>query len=137
MPVEELTNETGETNEYGNTPEDEAEIEMILFRNTASVAKMEITTGLTTEYLDPLLLYPVRVVKQGEEVIIKDYNDLEKMGLEALYTPELLKAIEASDPESVEIRDWRAVMGDPEGAYIVLERDENGLSGIREFHYSK
>lgn len=124
-------------NQYGNTSEDEAEMEMSLFRSTASVVQMEITTGLTTEYLDPLLLYPVRVVRQGEEVLINDYADLEKMGLEALYTPELLEAMSEADPENLEIQDWKAVMGDSEGACVVLGKDENGLTGITEFRYSR
>ena len=124
-------------NQYGNISENEAEMEMSLFRSTASVVQMEITTGLTTEYLDPLLLYPVRVVRQGEEVIINDYADLEKMGLEALYTPELLEAMSEADPENLEIQDWKAVMGEPEGACVVLGKDENGLTGITEFRYSR
>ena len=47
--------------------EEDEDLYMDLFRSGASVVQMEITTGLTTEYLDPLCNYPVKVYLGGEE----------------------------------------------------------------------
>ena len=115
----------------------EAEIHDALFRSTASAVQMEITTGKTTEYLDSFCNYPIRVVKGEKETMINDLKDLEKIGLKELYTDSLLKAVEAADPETMEIEDGMAVLGDPDTAYVVLGKDENGIIGIAEFHYVK
>ncbi len=130
---------TGESlqEEETSLSQDEEDVEISLFKSTASVVQMEITTGLTTEYLDPLLNYPVLVVGPKGEETIEDYSQLEAMGIEKLYTPELLEAVGKADPENLQIQDWKAVLGDLNEAYVVLERDENGNTGITEFHYSK
>lgn len=124
---EEAAQETGET--------EEEDMETAQFRSTAYVVQMEITTGLTTEYLDPLLNYPVKVVRQDKTEEIRNQADLDEMGLDALYTPELLAAVEEYDPENMEILDHQVLMGDPESAYVILEADENDVIGISEFHY--
>ena len=136
-PKEEDT--TGESlqEEETSLSQDEEDVEISLFKSTASVVQMEITTGLTTEYLDPLLNYPVLVVGPKGEETIEDYSQLEAMGIEKLYTPELLEAVGKADPENLQIQDGKAVLGDLNEAYVVLERDENGNTGITEFHYSK
>ena len=119
-----------------NSAED-MEVEEILFRNAVGAVQMEITTGLTTEYLNPLMNYPVLVVRGEETITINDRDELDAIGLDALYTPELLEAVEAADPDAVEIKDWKAVLGNPDTAYVVIGRDEHGIDGITEFHYKK
>ena len=84
-----------------------------------------------------ILFIPKEHISGMGGITPEDYADLEKMGLEALYTPELLEAMSEADPENLEIQDWKAVMGDPEGACVVLGKDENGLTGITEFRYSR
>ncbi len=117
--------------------QEETDLEMALFRSTASTAQMEITTGLTTEYLGYICNFPVRVVKGDQEIILKDEKDLDNMGLEPLYTDELLKAMKDFDTEKLEIQDETAIVGDINTAYVVLGKDENDIIGITEFHYEK
>ena len=115
---------------------DEAEIEEALFSSFAYSAQNEITTGLTTEFLDAICSYPVKVTHGDKETaVLKDVADLEKMGLNALYTDELLEAVGAADPEKIVIVDATAILGDPDGAYVLLGRDDTGAIGITEFHY--
>ena len=94
---------------------------------------MEITTGLTTEYLDPLCNYPVKLFADGREETIEDEEDLKKIGLDTLYSDGLVAAVGDFDVESMKIEGGRAVMGD-DLYYVVLEMDEYENVGITEFH---
>lgn len=115
--------------------EDEEDLNEALFRSAASTAQMEITTGLTTEYLDMICSYPVTVYHGDKTTVLKDLDDLNAIGLKALYTDELLKAVGEADPEQIVITDDTALLGDPEGAYIILGKDVYDVIGITEFHY--
>ena len=115
--------------------DDDPELKLALYRSTAETVQMEITTGLTTEYLSPLINYPALVRKDGNEQILEDENDLEELGLRELYTDELLAAVGDFDVEQLEIReDGTAIVGDPKLAYVVLGRDEYDYIGIEEFY---
>ena len=57
------------------------------------------------------------------------------IGGEALYTDALLKAVGDADPDAIVIVDDTALLGDPDGAYIVLGKDQTDVIGITEFHY--
>lgn len=128
-----------ESSEQADSEEsaDDIDMDTALFRSTASTAQMEITTGLTTEYLSYLCNFPVRVVKGDQETILKDEGDLEKMGLDSLYTDELLTAVKEFDTDKLEIQDGTTIVGDLGTAYIVLGKDQNDIVGITEFHYEK
>ena len=104
-------------------------------RSAASTAQMEITTGLTTEYLDMICSYPVTVFQGDKTTVLEDLDDLDAIGLKTLYTDELLKAVGEADPDKIVIVDDTALLGDPEGAYIVLGKDVYDVIGITEFHY--
>ena len=96
-----------------------------------------LRSDFTTEYLGYICNFPVRVVKGDQEIILKDEKDLDNMGLEPLYTDELLKAMKDFDTEKLEIQDETAIVGDINTAYVVLGKDENDIIGITEFHYEK
>ena len=113
--------------------EEDEDLYMDLFRSGASVVQMEITTGLTTEYLDPLCNYPVKVYLGGEEKTVEDEEGLKEIGLDALYSDALINAVKDFDTDSIEVTDGRAVMGD-DTLYVVLEMDEYENVGITEFH---
>lgn len=113
---------------------DEISLEEALFQSTASTVQMEVTTGLTTEYLANLCNFPIIIEKNGEEKTVSDEAGLEDMGLEAIYTEALLKAVGDFDVEKLQIREGTAILGDMETAYIVLGRDENEVIGINEIH---
>ena len=115
--------------------EDEEDLNEALFRSAASTAQMEITTGLTTEYLDMICSYPVTVFQGDKTTVLEDLDDLDAIGLKTLYTDELLKAVGEADPDKIVIVDDTALFGDPEGAYIVLGKDVYDVIGITEFHY--
>ena len=123
-----------ETSSAESEDEDE-DLNTALFRSAAATAQMEITTGLTTEFLDMICSYPVTVMKGDSVTVLKDLDDLEEMGLEALYTDALLKAVGDADPDAIVIVDDTALLGDPDGAYIVLGKDQTDVIGITEFHY--
>ena len=128
--------ETAESEEVMESSEgEEPDLETALFWSIGSTVQMEITTGLTTEYLSPLINYPALVRKDGNEQILEDENDLEELGLRELYTDELLAAVGDFDTEQLEIReDGTAIVGDPKLAYVVLGRDEYDYIGIEEFY---
>ena len=113
--------------------EEEEDLHTALFRSGAYVVQMEITTGLTTEYLDPLCNYPVKLFADGREETIEDEEDLKKIGLDTLYSDGLVAAVGDFDVESMKIEGGRAVMGD-DLYYVVLEMDEYENVGITEFH---
>ncbi len=113
--------------------EEEVDLHTALFRSGASVVQMEITTGLTTEYLDGLCNYPVKVYLDGKVETVEDEAGLKKIGLEALYSDALVAAVKDFDTESLEIKDGKAIMGDSDH-YVVLEMDEYENVGITEFH---
>ena len=75
------------------------------FWSMGSTVQMEITTGLTTEYLANLCAFPVTVHVNEEEIVLETEEDLEELGLDALYTDGLLEAVknlryrETEDPE--------------------------------------
>ena len=117
----------------GENGEEEEDLYTALFRSGAYVVQMEITTGLTTEFLDPLCNYPVKVFVGGGEDTIEDEDDIKRIGLDTLYSEELQAAVKAFDVEKMEIKDGRAVMGDGDH-YVVLEMDEYENVGITEFH---
>ncbi len=117
----------------GENGEEEEDLYTALFRSGAYVVQMEITTGLTTEFLDPLCNYPVKVFVDGGEDTIEDEDDIKRIGLDTLYSEELQAAVKAFDVEKMEIKDGRAVMGDGDH-YVVLEMDEYENVGITEFH---
>ena len=117
----------------GENGEEEEDLYTALFRSGACVVQMEITTGLTTEFLDPLCNYPVKVFVDGGEDTIEDEDDIKRIGLDTLYSEELQAAVKAFDVEKMEIKDGRAVMGDGDH-YVVLEMDEYENVGITEFH---
>ena len=118
-----------------SSEEDEEDLNEALFRSAASTAQMEITTGLTTEYLDMICSYPVTVFHGDKTTVLEDLDDLDAIGLKTLYTDELLKAVGEADPDKIVIVDDTALLGDPEGAYIVLGKDVYDVIGITEFHY--
>ena len=118
-----------------SSEEDEEDLNEALFRSAASTAQMEITTGLTTEYLDMICSYPVTVFQGDKTTVLEDLDDLDAIGLKTLYTDELLKAVGEADPDKIVIVDDTALFGDPEGAYIVLGKDVYDVIGITEFHY--
>lgn len=124
--------ETAETGEEGTSGDED--LKTALFRSGAYTVQMEITTGLTTEFLDGLLNYPVSV-NSSEPSVLKGTEDLEKMGIERLYTDELLKAVGECDVDSLEIENGEMTIGDPDGANVVISEDENGNVGITEFNY--
>ena len=129
VPSEEIA-PSGETSSSG---EEEEDLHTALFRSGAYVVQMEITTGLTTEYLDPLCNYPVKLFADGREETIEDEEDLKKIGLDTLYSDGLVAAVGDFDGESMKIEGGRAVMGD-DLYYVVLEMDEYENVGITEFH---
>ncbi len=118
-----------------SSEEDEEDLNEALFRSAASTAQMEITTGLTPEYLDMICSYPVTVFQGDKTTVLEDLDDLDAIGLKTLYTDELLKAVGEADPDKIVIVDDTALLGDPEGAYIVLGKDVYDVIGITEFHY--
>ncbi len=130
-PVETTFAETSSA----ETEDEDEDLNTALFRSAAATAQMEITTGLTTEFLDMICSYPVTVMKGDSVTVLKDLDDLEEMGLEALYTDALLKAVGDADPDAIVIVDDTALLGDPDGAYIVLGKDQTDVIGITEFHY--
>ena len=101
-----------------SSEEDEEDLNEALFRSAASTAQMEITTGLTTEYLDMICSYPVTVFQGDKTTVLEDLDDLDAIGLKTLYTDELLKAVGEADPDKIVIVDDTALFGDPEGAII-------------------
>ncbi len=113
--------------------EDEASLELESFRSTASVAQMEITTGLTTEYLSYLCNFPVTVELEKETIVLKNLEDLDELGLEALYTEELIAAMKNCDTDKLEIQNGTMRVGD-EDHYVILGTDENDVIGITTFH---
>ncbi len=113
--------------------EDEASLELESFRSTASVAQMEITTGLTTEYLSYLCNFPVTVELEKETIVLKNLEDLDELGLEALYTEELIAAMKNCDTDKLEIQNGTMRVGD-EDHYVILGTDENDVIGIAAFH---
>lgn len=115
---------------------DEEDLELATFRSLASTVQMEITTGLTTEYLDSLCLYPLKIYRDGEVLTVRDFDELDKLGLDYLYTEELKEAVANYDPDTLTLTDGRAIVGNPETAYVVLGKMDPGLSGIIEFHYN-
>ena len=113
---------------------DEQSLEEALFKSTASTVQMEITTGLTTQYLSYLCNFPIIIEKGGEDMTISDLEDLDALGLEEIYTEALLKAVGDFDVEQLDIREGTAVLGDLKTAYVILGRDENDVIGINEIH---
>ena len=130
----EISTDAGEETDTETQGDEEEDMTEALFRSSASVVQMEITTGLTTEYLDGLLNYPVRV-NFVEPVELKGLKDLDALGLDKLYTDELLEAVGSCDVDSLAIEDGKMTVGDPDGANVVLSEDENGNIGICEFNY--
>ena len=130
----EISTDAGEETDTETQGDEEEDMTEALFRSSASVVQMEITTGLTTEYLDGLLNYPVRVNFE-EPVELKGLKDLDALGLDKLYTDELLEAVGSCDVDSLAIEDGKMTVGDPDGANVVLSEDENGNIGICEFNY--
>lgn len=133
-PSEESAGDAVQESEDDSEAAEDEDLEMALFRSSAYSVQNEITTGLTTEYLDGLLSYPVQV-NFAEPTVLNSLEDLEKLGLEKLYTDELLKAVGDCDIDSLELKDGKMVIGDPEGANVVISEDENGYIGIVEFNY--
>lgn len=107
------------------------------FQSTAYTVQMEVTTGLTTEYLGSLCNFPITVNNGEKETTINNQEELDAFGLNTIYTEALLTAIGDFDVDQLQIQDDTAVMGDKEKAYIVLGRDENGVIGIEEIHCGK
>lgn len=124
--------ETAKAGEEGTSGDED--LKTALFRSSAYTVQMEITTGLTTEFLDGLLNYPVSV-NFSEPLVLNGTEDLEKLGLEKLYTDGLLKAVGECDVDSLEIENGAMTIGDPDGANVVIREDENGNIGITEFNY--
>ena len=93
---------------------------------------MEVTTGLTTEYLANLCNFPIIIDNGEEEMTMGDERDLEALGLDAIYTEALLQAIGDFDTEQLQIKEGKAVMGDMDTAYIILGRSEDDVVGIEE-----
>ena len=131
------TTEAVSTESPAEQPSDEndEDLNAALFRSAAAAAQMEITTGQTTEFLDMICSYPVTVVKGDEVTVLNNLDDLEKMGLKALYTEDLLKAVGEADSDAIEIMDGTAILGDTDGAYVVLGTGDSDVIGITEFHY--
>ena len=129
----EISTDAGEETDTETQGDEEEDMTEALFRSSASVVQMEITTGLTTEYLDPLCNYPVKVYLGGEEKTVEDEEGLKEIGLDALYSDALINAVKDFDTDSIEVTDGRAVMGD-DTHYVVLEMDEYENVGITEFH---
>ena len=111
---------------------DEEDLEEAIFKSTASVVQMEVTTGLTTEYLANLCNFPIIIDNGEEEMTMSDERDLEALGLDAIYTEALLQAIGDFDTEQLQIKEGKAVMGDMDTAYIILGRSEDDVVGIEE-----
>ena len=111
---------------------DEEDLEEAIFKSTASVVQMEVTTGLTTEYLANLCNFPIIIDNGEEEMTMGDERDLEALGLDAIYTEALLQAIGDFDTEQLQIKEGKAVMGDMDTAYIILGRSEDDVVGIEE-----
>lgn len=134
--------ESGEGEEMPETAVDSAEgageepdLETALFWSMGSTVQMEITTGLTTEYLANLCAFPVTVHINEEEIVLETEEDLEELGLDALYTDGLLEAVKNCDIEKQKIQNGRMVVGDDFNC-VVLEMEDSGSPGIKEFYLS-
>ena len=114
-----------EKNRSGNRP----------FLVMGSTVQMEITTGLTTEYLANLCAFPVTVHVNEEEIVLETEEDLDELGLDALYTDGLLEAVKNCDIEKQKIQNGRMVVGDDFNC-VVLEMEDSGSPGIKEFYLS-
>ena len=75
--------ETAESEEVMESSEgEEPDLETALFWSIGSTVQMEITTGLTTEYLANLCAFPVTVHFDDKEIVLETEADLEELGLE-------------------------------------------------------
>ena len=103
--------------------------------------KMKILHAIIRNYLETGEPVGSRTISKYTDLnlssatIRNEMADLEEMGLEALYTDALLKAVGDADPDAIVIVDDTALLGDPDGAYIVLGKDQTDVIGITEFHY--
>ena len=128
--------ETAESEEVMESSEgEEPDLETALFWSIGSTVQMEITTGLTTEYLANLCAFPVTVHFDDKEIVLETEADLEELGLEELYTDGLLEAVKNCDIESQKIQNNRMVVGDDFNC-VVLEMEDSGSPGIKEFYLS-
>lgn len=107
------------------------------FRSTAYAVQNEITTGKTTEYLDGLLNYPVTVDVLGDQTTLNNQDDVKKYGLDKLYTQELKDAVGKADIENLKIENDRAVLGDKDSAYVIINKNKDGYIGVEGFYYVK
>lgn len=115
---------------------EDSDLDTALFWSMGETVQMEITTGLTTEYLAGLCAFPVTVLLKGEETVLKSEGDLEKLGLDALYTDALLKAVENCDVRKQKIEGGKMTVGDDKN-FVILEMEDSGAIGIREFNISE
>lgn len=76
-------------------------------------------------------------MKNGKETVLNNEDDLDKMGLDALYTEELVNAVKNTDIDNLEVENDKAILGDVNTAYVVIDKDENDNIGVKEFHYQK
>lgn len=120
---------TGEEDVLTDNTDDKA-----LIRSTIYAIQNEVATGLTMNTLPFFCEYPINVGPDGGKTVESE-EELETMDVDAVLTPELRKAVEECDVESLDLTGDTIILGNPEKPNVVLKVEDGGEVYITEFNY--